>query len=204
MLKSSRISLGLMVGSTLLVFTDALLRQETRLPQLYPTIPPVRLSPVPHRTQPFQWQQNRWILARHALKFRICPGAKSACSCVGDVAERREFRKKFLERSSITGGARGISSPRPAAATLLSHTTPGNHIWWCTFLLTWAWDTSFLCFKITGELWLPPPRHPAPSPECISHWRNGHYAQPSAFYLSPASSSALQALDRYDFFLSDD
>ena len=46
MLKSSRISLGLMVGSTLSVFTDALLRQEVRLPQLYPVIPPVRLSPV--------------------------------------------------------------------------------------------------------------------------------------------------------------
>ncbi len=67
----------------------------------------------PHRTQPFQWQQNRQILARHALKFRICPGAKSACSGVGDAAERREFWQKFLERSSITGGAKGISSPVP-------------------------------------------------------------------------------------------
>ena len=61
----------------------------------------------------FPSAQNRRILARHALKFRICPRAKSACSCVGDVAERREFRKKFLERSSITGGAKGISSPVP-------------------------------------------------------------------------------------------
>ena len=37
--------------------------------------------------------------------------AESACSGVGGAAERREFRKKFLERSSITGGAKGISSP---------------------------------------------------------------------------------------------
>ena len=72
----------------------------------------------------FPSAQNRRILARHALKFRICPGVKSACSGVGDVAERREFRQKFLERSCITGGAEGISSPRPAAATLLSRATP--------------------------------------------------------------------------------
>ena len=39
--------------------------------------------------------------------------AESACSGVGGAAERREFRKKFLERSSITGGAKGISSPVP-------------------------------------------------------------------------------------------
>ena len=50
--------------------------------------------------------------------------AESACSGVGDVAGRGEFRQKFLERSCITGGARGISSSRPAAATLLSRATP--------------------------------------------------------------------------------
>ena len=49
--------------------------------------------------------------------------AESACSGVGDVAGRGEFRQKFLERSCITGGAKGISSPRPAAATLLSRAT---------------------------------------------------------------------------------
>ena len=37
--------------------------------------------------------------------------AESACSGVGGVAEWREFQKKFLERSSITGGAKGISNP---------------------------------------------------------------------------------------------
>ena len=39
--------------------------------------------------------------------------AESACSGVGGVAEWREFQKKFLERSSITGGAKGISSLVP-------------------------------------------------------------------------------------------
>ena len=37
--------------------------------------------------------------------------AESACSGVGGAEERREFRQKFLERSCITGGARGISNP---------------------------------------------------------------------------------------------
>lgn len=64
-------------------------------------------------TSTFRQPQNRRILARHALKFRICPGAKSACSGVGDAAVRREFWQKFLKRSSITGGAKGISSPVP-------------------------------------------------------------------------------------------
>ena len=47
--------------------------------------------------------------------------AESACSGVGGVAEWREFQKKFLERSSITGGAKGISSPpqRRYSRTLL-------------------------------------------------------------------------------------
>ena len=54
-------------------------------------------------------------------KPRSMPKAESACSGVGGAAERGEFRKKFLERSSITGGARGISSHRPAAATYLRH-----------------------------------------------------------------------------------
>ena len=54
-------------------------------------------------------------------KPRSMPKAESACSGVGGAAERREFRKKFLERSSITGGAKGISTPRPAATTHLRH-----------------------------------------------------------------------------------
>ncbi len=44
-------------------------------------------------------------------KIQDLPGAKSACSGVGGAAEQREFQKKFLERSSITGGAKGISNP---------------------------------------------------------------------------------------------
>ena len=52
-------------------------------------------------------------------KPRSMPKAESACLGVGGAAERGEFRKKFLERSSITGGAKGISIPRPAEATLL-------------------------------------------------------------------------------------
>lgn len=40
------------------------------------------------------------------------PLAKSACSGVGDVAERREFRKKFLESSSITGEPKGYQARR--------------------------------------------------------------------------------------------
>ena len=59
--------------------------------------------------------------------FCVLPGekprglliAESACSGVGGAAERREFRKKFLERSSITGGTKGISSPRLNSATIL-------------------------------------------------------------------------------------
>ena len=61
----------------------------------------------PPRTIPFRQPQNRRVLrppGREAQEFAI---AESACSGIGGAAERREFRKKFLERSSITGGAKG-------------------------------------------------------------------------------------------------
>ena len=58
-------------------------------------------------TSTFRQPQNRRVLrlpGREAQEFAI---AESACSGIGGAAERREFRKKFLERSSITGGAKG-------------------------------------------------------------------------------------------------
>ena len=58
-------------------------------------------------TIPFRQPQNRRVLrppGREAQEFAI---AESACSGIGGAAERREFRKKLLERSSITGGAKG-------------------------------------------------------------------------------------------------
>ena len=47
-------------------------------------------------TSTFSQPQNRRILARHALKFRICPRAKSACSGVGGTAKWRGGAKRSL------------------------------------------------------------------------------------------------------------
>ena len=70
-------------------------------------------------TSTFRQLQNRRILARHALKFRICPGAKSACSGVGGVAKwRGEAQGRLAMERHHRGSQRDII-PRPAAATLL-------------------------------------------------------------------------------------
>ena len=64
-------------------------------------------------TNAFSQPQNRRILrppGRGAQEFAL---AESACSGVGGAVERREFRQKFLERSCITVGAKGISSLVP-------------------------------------------------------------------------------------------
>ena len=57
--------------------------------------------------------------------------AESACSGVGDVAGRGEFRQKFLERSCITGGAKGISNPPqrriPVTLEMQSSSVSGDH-----------------------------------------------------------------------------
>ena len=105
----------------------------------------------------FRQQQNRRILVRHALKFRICPGVKSACSGVGDVAERREFPQKFLERSCITGGARGISSPPRRRYSLFSSLYSASHFEQqksssLSRLLPHFWNTGISKHSISGAV----------------------------------------------------
>lgn len=70
-------------------------------------------------TSTFRQPQNRRILARHALKFRICPEAKSACSGVGDVAKWRGAAQRGLGMERHHRGSQRDIIPRPAAATLL-------------------------------------------------------------------------------------
>ena len=60
-------------------------------------------------TNTFRQPQNRRVLRPPGREAQEFAKAESACLGVGGAAERREFRKKFLERSSITGGAKGIS-----------------------------------------------------------------------------------------------
>ena len=52
-----------------------------------------------------------------ALKNRICPSGKIRLFGCRWCSEAEGIGKKSSERSCITGGAKGISSPRPAAAT---------------------------------------------------------------------------------------
>ena len=68
-------------------------------------------------TSTFRQPQNRRILARHALKFRICPGAKSACSGVGGPAKWRGRAQRSLAMEQYHRGSQRYI--KPAAATLL-------------------------------------------------------------------------------------
>ena len=68
-------------------------------------------------THHFQRLQNRRILARHGPKFRICFPDKIRLFGCRWCCGAEMILKKSSERSSITGGAEGISHSCPAAAT---------------------------------------------------------------------------------------
>ena len=71
-------------------------------------------------TSTFRQPQNRRILVRHALKFRICPEAKFACSGVGGAAKGRGAAKRSLGMERHHRGSQWDITPRPAAIRHLS------------------------------------------------------------------------------------
>ena len=80
-------------------------------------------------TGTFRQPQNRRILVRHALKFRICPEAKFACSGVGGAAKWGGEAQGRLAMERHHRGSQRYIIPRPAAAT------PPSSLWKCNRLL---------------------------------------------------------------------